>query len=126
MAGVGPRGQPGHDVELPQQAAHDLIGIVGGAQAIELRHHFRERFFDIHHGALGIVLTLLIETALALDEFFAIEAGTGMTGRLPERDRIGQKAGNPLPLNFHAADWIQSSHASAAVSTRGNPGKASP
>ena len=73
LAGIGPGKKPGHDVELLEKAADDLVGVGLGAEAIDLRHDAGERPLDVADGAFRVVLALLIETALTLDEFFAIE-----------------------------------------------------
>jgi len=73
LPGIGPGGKPGHEVELSKKLADDLVGITLGAQPIELGHDLQERLLDVADGALRVVLTLLVETALALDELFAIE-----------------------------------------------------
>ena len=73
LPGIGPRRESRDDVELSQEPADDFVGICFGAQAIELRHDLYEGLLHISNRMLRVVLTLLIETALALDEFFAIE-----------------------------------------------------
>jgi len=75
VSGVGPGGKAGDNVELSEEAADDLVGVSFGAEAIELRHHLGERFFDIGDGAVRVVLTLLFEAAFALCKFFAVEVG---------------------------------------------------
>lgn len=75
VSGVGPGGKAGDNVELSEEAADDLVGISCGAQAIELRHHFRQRFFDVGNGAVRVVLALLFEAAFALGKFFEVEVG---------------------------------------------------
>ncbi len=73
LPGIGPRRESRDDVELSQEPTDDFVGICLGAQAIELGHHLHEGLFHISNGVLRVILTLLVETALALDEFFAIE-----------------------------------------------------
>jgi hypothetical protein len=75
LPGIGPGGTPGHEIELLQNVAHDLIGLVLFTQLIELRHDFGERSLDIADRALGIVLALRVETTLAANELFSIEIG---------------------------------------------------
>jgi hypothetical protein len=70
---VGPGGKPGERVELPKKTADNLVGILLRAETIELLHHADQRSLDIANRALGIVLTLLLETPLALHELFTIE-----------------------------------------------------
>jgi hypothetical protein len=85
LPGIGPGGTPGHQVNLLQHIAHDLIGVVLLAQLIELGHHTRERSLDIADGALGVVLALSIETALTAKEFLSIEIGKGMQNAITLR-----------------------------------------
>ena len=49
------------------------VGICLGAQAIELGHDLHERLLHVSNRVLRVELALLVETALALDEFFAVE-----------------------------------------------------
>ena len=96
MAGVGPGRKPGHDIELTEEAADDLIGVGGRTQLIELRHHRRERLFDVADRPLRVVLALLFETALALDELFAVEIRDGLKGGI-RGPRVGQEARQAVP-----------------------------
>jgi hypothetical protein len=73
LSGVRPGSEAGHGVELLEQAADDFVGICMGTQAIKLAQHARQRFFNFADRVLGIELTLLIEAALALDEFFPVK-----------------------------------------------------
>lgn len=82
LPGIGPRRESRDDVELSQKPTDDFVGICLGAQAIELRHDLHEGLLHISDGVFRVVLTLLIETALALDEFFAIEILYGVNHRL--------------------------------------------
>ncbi len=73
LPGIGPRRESRDDVELPQEPADNFVGVGLGAQAIELGHHFHQGLFDVSNSVLRVELTLLVETPLALDEFFAVE-----------------------------------------------------
>ena len=90
MAGIGPGGKPGHNVELPEESANDFVGIVFRAQPVELTDDFDQRLLDIVDRALRIELALFIKTSLAFQEFFAVEVGDGMEYGLARR--IGQEA----------------------------------
>ena len=92
LPGIGPGGQPSHEVELSKKPTDDLVGISLGTQPIELRHDFHERLLDIADRAFRIMLALLIEAALALHEFFAVEIGNGMEHRVARGSRVGQVA----------------------------------
>jgi hypothetical protein len=83
---------PGHDIELAQEAADDLVGISLGAQAIELRHDADKRLLDVTDRTFRVVLALLLEAALALDEFFPVEIGKRMKNGLALGARVGQEA----------------------------------
>lgn len=74
MPGIRPRGEPGHEIELSEDVAHNAIGFAIGAELIELGHDFAERGLDIADRALRVVLALSIETPLTTHELFAIEA----------------------------------------------------
>ncbi len=82
LPGIGPRRESRDDVELSQEPTDDFVGICFGAQAIELRHDLHEGLLHIADRVLRVVLTLLVETALALDEFFAIKIVYGVNHRL--------------------------------------------
>ena len=101
LSGIGPGGKGGDDVELAKEAADDLVGIALGAEAIELRHHLRQRFLDVRHGAGGVVLALLLEAPFTFDEFFAVEIGNRMENRIALRARIGQEARQTVPRRSH-------------------------
>ena len=75
MPGIRPRREPGYEIELSEHVAHNAIGFTVGAQLIELGHHFAQRRFDVTDRAFRVVLALRVETPLAADELFAIEAG---------------------------------------------------
>ena len=75
MSGIGPGGKAGHHVELSKETADEFIGIVFRAEAVELSDHFQQRLLHVIDGALGVKLALLLQTTLALEELFSIEAG---------------------------------------------------
>jgi hypothetical protein len=50
-----------------------LIGVSLGAESIELRHHLRQRAFDVGNRILGVELTLLFEAAPAFGKLFSVE-----------------------------------------------------
>jgi hypothetical protein len=72
------------------------------AKAIQLGHDERERALQLTNGVLRIELALLVETALALLELFAIEVGVIGERKIREflvarRARVGQEARHPVP-----------------------------
>ena len=85
MPRIGPGGTPGHEIELPENVADDLIGFVLFAQLIELRHDLRERPLDVADGALRVILALCVETALATYEFLSVETGKGVNDPIAGR-----------------------------------------
>ena len=91
MFGIGPGRQARDDVELSEEAADDLVGVGLGAEAIELRQDPGERPFYFVDRRLRVELTLPFETALALDELFAVETGKGMDNGIALRTRIGEE-----------------------------------
>ena len=97
MPGVGPPGRARDEVELAKEAADDLIGVLCGAQVVELFQDFSERPFDVVYGRLGKMLALLVKTLLTLDEFLPIERAPGRRLRLPDRKRVGEEAGDAMP-----------------------------
>ena len=85
VAGIGPGGKPGDDVELPEELANDLVGVFHGAEAIELSDDFHQRLLDIMNRTFRIELALRFEALLALHELFPIEIGYGMNDGLAGR-----------------------------------------
>lgn len=92
MPGIGPGGEPGHEIELSKDAADNLIGSVFLTQPVQLGHHLCKRPLDIADDAFRVVLALGIETALTANEFFAVKTGEGVENRIARRRRIGQEA----------------------------------
>jgi hypothetical protein len=88
---IGPGGEPGDHVELLEEAANHPVGVGLGAEPVELGHHSRERDLDVVDGSLRVVLTIELETALTLDELFAIEVCKAMKDRLGRRTGIGEE-----------------------------------
>ena len=52
MPGVGPPGRASYEVELAKEAADDLIGVLCGAEVVELLQDFSERPLDVMYGRL--------------------------------------------------------------------------
>ena len=73
VSGIGPGRKACDNVEFSEKAADHLIRISFGAESIELRHHFRQRAFNVGNRALGVELALLFEAPAALDELFPVE-----------------------------------------------------
>lgn len=116
LSGIGPCRQPRNDVELSEEAADDFVGVSLGTQAIELRHDFEESLLHISNRVLRVVLTLLVQTALTLDEFFAIEILHGVDDRFWQA-RIRKVACQALPQRGHNLDHTQSKQGVNNLST---------
>ena len=103
LSGIGPDRKAGSGVELLEKAADYFVRVGVGAQSIELRQYPCERLLHLADGVLGKELTLLIETTLALEKFFPVEAGEGVACRIALRSRVGQEARYPVPRRQHMA-----------------------
>jgi hypothetical protein len=53
-----------------------------------LRHHAGQGLLDLSNRTLGIELALLLETALTLHEFLAVEVRQGVEDRIAEVLRV--------------------------------------
>ena len=92
MSGVGPSRKARDNVELSEKAADHLIGVSLSTESIQLRHHLRQGALDVGDCALGVVLALLFEAALAFGKFFSVETGNGMESGIALRAGVGQEA----------------------------------
>ena len=97
LPGVGPPGRARDEVELAKEAADDLIGVLCGAQVVELLQDLSERPLEIMNGCFGKVLALLFETLLAFHELLPVKSGAGRRLGLPDRKRVGEEAGDAMP-----------------------------
>jgi hypothetical protein len=73
LLGIVEAGKAGHGVELPQQLPQQLVGIVLGAQLLELAEDARQCLVGIGNGSLREILTLSSEAFAVPGEFFAVE-----------------------------------------------------
>src|SRR3954469_25656930 len=80
---IRPAGEPGHDVELSEQAAHHHVRVLLDGEMVELRKNAAEGFFGFGDGAARVVLALLLKTTLVLHEFFPVELGQYPRSRGP-------------------------------------------
>ena len=64
---------PGHEIDLLQNVAHNLIGLVLFTQLVQLGHDLREGAFDVADGSLRVVLTLRVKTTLTTYELFSVK-----------------------------------------------------
>ena len=72
MAGIGPGGKPGDDVELSEELADDLVGVGFGAESIELSNDFYQCLLDVVNRALRVKLALLLQIALGISTLVLI------------------------------------------------------
>jgi hypothetical protein len=64
---------PGHEIDLLQNVAHNLIGLVLFTQLVQLGHDLCEGAFDVADGSLRVVLTLRVKTTLTTYELFSVK-----------------------------------------------------
>jgi hypothetical protein len=64
---------PGHEIDLLQNVAHNLIGLVLFTQLVQLGHDLREGAFDVADGSLRVVLTLRVKTTLTTYELLSVK-----------------------------------------------------
>lgn len=73
MPGIGPGRMPGHEIDLLQNVAHNLIGLVLFTQLVQLGHDLCEGTFDVADSSLRVVLTLRVQTTLTTYELFSVK-----------------------------------------------------
>jgi hypothetical protein len=60
MGAIGPRGEAGHDIELFEERADDLISVGATAKVIELAHDASEGSLDVGDGVFRVVRSVLL------------------------------------------------------------------
>src|SRR3954467_11138784 len=75
VSGIAPGREPGHDIEFFEEAADDFVGVVFGAELLELTQDPRQRRFDVGDRAFGKIGAMLLKTASVFVEFLAIKLG---------------------------------------------------
>ena len=85
MPGIGPGGTPGHEIDLLQNVAHNLICLVLFTQLVQLGHDLCEGTFDVADSSLRVVLTLRVQTTLTTYELFSVKIGKGMENPIAGR-----------------------------------------
>jgi hypothetical protein len=75
-----PSGKLGDDVELAEELAHHLAGVVSLAEDIEVGHDALDRLFGLGNRAIGVVLPLALETSTVFQKLFPKELGETATG----------------------------------------------
>jgi len=73
LPGIGPGRMPGHEIDLLQNVAHNLIGLVLFTQLVQLGHDLCEGTFDVADSSLRVVLTLRVQTTLTTYELFSVK-----------------------------------------------------
>jgi len=64
---------PGHEIDLLQNVAHNLIGLVLFTQLVQLGHDLCEGTFDVADSSLRVILTLCVQTTLTTYELFSVK-----------------------------------------------------
>jgi hypothetical protein len=73
MPGFGPGGEFGHDVELAEELADELAGILALTELLHLLEDSRERVLRLGNGQFGVVLTLSFEALVMFSKLFPEE-----------------------------------------------------
>jgi len=76
---------PGHEIDLLQNVAHNLIGFVLFTQLVQLGHDLCEGTFDVADSSLRVVLPLRVKTTLTTYELFSVKIGKGMENPIAGR-----------------------------------------
>ena len=79
LTGFGPGGEFGDDVELAQELADELAGVVALTELLHLLEDSRERILGLRDGAFRVVLTLTFEALMMFEKLFAEELGQTLT-----------------------------------------------
>lgn len=69
----GPQRQLGDHLELLEEVANDLTGVVALAEPFELRQNPRQRFFGLGDRQFRVILALTQQTLVMFSKFLAIE-----------------------------------------------------
>jgi hypothetical protein len=73
LPGIGPGRTPGHEIELLQNVAHNLVRLILFTQLIELGHHLCKGTFDVADSSFRVELALRVETTLTTYELFSVK-----------------------------------------------------
>lgn len=76
----GPGREVGYEIELAQQLADDLAGIIALTELFDLSEDSGERLFGLRDRVVRVELTLPFEAAVVLDELFPEEVGEALAG----------------------------------------------
>lgn len=74
---IGPVRKAGDYIELSQETADHLIGVIFGRQLLKSRDDRLQRDVNVADSSLGVVLPLAFEAASVFLEFLAIELSAG-------------------------------------------------
>ena len=87
LTGLGPNRKLGNQVELTQEFADHLAGVIALAELFKLRKDPIERFFGLADGDVRVVLALAFETRVMLQEFFPVKGRKALARRTPQRPK---------------------------------------
>ena len=73
LTGFSPSRELGDNVDLSEEFAHHLTGIIAAAKLVELRHELSQRLFGLSDGVFRVVLALSLEAHMMLANFLAEE-----------------------------------------------------
>jgi len=73
FVGFGPGGELGDKVELSEELAHHLTGIIALTQHFQPVDDARNGVFGLGNRRVRVVLALALETLLMLEKLFAVE-----------------------------------------------------
>jgi hypothetical protein len=79
LAGFGPGGQLGDEVELAEELGDEPVGVLSLAELFDLLEDAGEGVFGLRDGDFRVVLTLSFEALVVLAKFLAIEIGETST-----------------------------------------------
>lgn len=102
LSGIGPGGKLRDEIELSQQLAHHLTGVIALAQLFDLTHDARQRVFRLGNGRVRVVLALALETRMMLAQLLSEVISEALAGNIPERLRAsGGNAVRQTSLEMH-------------------------
>ena len=81
LTGFSPSRELGDNVDLAEELAHHLTGIIAAAQLVELGHDASQRLFGLSDGVFRVVLALSLEANVMLANFLAEEISETLARR---------------------------------------------
>src|SRR3954466_15279694 len=114
LCGIRPAREAGDGVELFQQLAHDLRGIIFCAELVQMAKHQRERMIGVRDRTFREILSLLLETFAMAIELLAIEVGN-QTDRGAQNPIRADNACHATPRVRHWKDKTSVERTQSAV-----------